>query len=66
MYAGASSKLASVVLVAAKLQRDENLPRLIPPVFWAGAKLRAIAVGVAGESNAALGRKHMNVEICLG
>lgn len=37
MYAGASFKLAGVVLVAAQLQWDENPPRLIPLVSQAGA-----------------------------
>lgn len=37
LYTGASFKLASVVLVAALLQWDENPLRLVPPVSQVGA-----------------------------
>lgn len=37
LYTGASFKLASVVLVAALLQGDENPLRLVPPVSQVGA-----------------------------
>lgn len=37
VYAGASFKLAGVVLVAALLQGDENPLRSVPPVSQVGA-----------------------------
>lgn len=52
LFAGASFKLASVVLVAALLQGDENPLRLVPPVFQGGA-----AVPLSSQKL---------LEVCLG
>lgn len=56
LYAGASFKLASVVLVAALLQGDENPPRLVPPVSQVGAavplssqQLLYVCLGSSGQ-----------------
>lgn len=37
-----------------------------PLVSRAGAELRAIAVGMSGERNAAVGKEQVNSELCLG
>lgn len=70
MYTGGNFKLAGIVLVAATMGRTPakvNLP-CVSGRCSSTSKLRAVAVGMSVEHNAALGREHLLicVECCPG